>query len=97
MRREASELRWRIKLVAGLAAAGGWLGAWAWAAWLAHESGGWEGWTTASWLAWVWALIQRGFGSELALAALAGALLLAVPALYFMFRSGAGSSRPALY
>lgn len=96
MRREAGELRWRVKLVVALAAAGGWLGAWAWAAWLAHDSGGWEGWTLASWLAWAWALIQRGFGVELALAALAGAVLFAVSALYFMFRSGS-SARPALY
>lgn len=99
MKREASELRWRIKLTVAAAGVGGWLGGWSGAAWLAWRAGGWTGWGVFEWLKWAHALYQLGWGWALAAAAAAGAATAATLAGYVMFRSGAKSSRPrpALY
>lgn len=93
MRGDANELAWRIKLVLGLAALGGLTGFLGWLWWLAETAGGSQGWGLPQWFQWLAVLVERGFGSELAVAAGVGAAALSGPALLFMMAPRA-SGRP---
>lgn len=93
MKRGVNELAWRTRLASGLAVLGAFSGAavWAW-----HLGGmvGVQPVGLVEWARWFWVLIEKGFGGELASAAAAGAVLLAVPALWLVLRRGRRSRPP---
>lgn len=88
MQKEANEFVWRVRIVAALSLLGGWFGGWGWLSWLAHTTGGWSGWTLKTWVRFAHALVERGFGGEIAVAAAGGAALLVAPALYLFLKKG---------
>lgn len=97
MRREANEIRFRIKLFFGLFMLGAFFGVgyFVWSA--AEATGGSVGWTLVRWFKYAVSLQKHGFGMEMLAHAGLGACGLSAPLLAYMFfpaKPGPGGYNP---